>query len=97
VEEYSRNYLRYLRASLADAARLAPDTNDGVDVDTDVLMAGTVGSGALRSLYDRARNEKKSGIDDEQLWPLSVLVCPYIYALRPEHGRGSRKLPSRVR
>jgi hypothetical protein len=88
--------LRYVRASLADAARLAPDLDQGVEVDSDLLMAGKVSSQATRRLYELAKREKKSWIDDEQLWPLQVLVCPYIYALRPEHGRPSRRLPGRV-
>lgn len=96
MEDYTRRYLRYLRASLADGARLAPKPEDGIEVDTSSLMSGKIGPAAISRLFDRAKAEKSRGIEDEQLWPLRVLVCPYVYALRPEHARSSTRLPNRV-
>ena len=96
AEDYARRYLNYLRASLADGARLAPVPEDGVQVDSNSLMSGKVGPVATSALFDRAKAENKRPVQDEQLWPLKILVCPSVYALRPEHGRGSTQLPSRV-
>lgn len=98
MEQLAWRYLRYVRATLADADRLAPslDRAEAVRVDTDVLLAGTLGQQAAADLLKNARAERKSSTADDQLWPLKILVCPYVYALRPEHGRGSKQLPARV-
>ena len=46
--------MRYVRASLADAARLAPDLNDGVEADSDLLLAGMAGTMMVaRAVSDR--------------------------------------------
>jgi hypothetical protein len=96
VEDESRKYLRYVRTSLADAARLAPDLEGSVRVDTEILIGGRVGPEATKTLFKRAQEGKKAGVDDEQLWPLKILVCPHVFALRPEHGLGSKEYPHRV-
>lgn len=96
MEGFSRRYLGYLRASLADGARLAPNLDEGVEADTISLMNGRVGPDAIQRLFKRAREQAPQWMEDEQLWPLKVLVCPYVYMLRPEHGRPSRQLPARV-
>jgi hypothetical protein len=98
MEGYARRYLRYVRASLADAARLAPELSRGnvFDVDSDSIMGGRLGPQTVTRLFACAREAKKDSVDDERLWPLKILACPYVYALRPQHARVSGQLPARV-
>lgn len=96
MDSFARRYLHYVRASLADAARLAPDLDEAIEADETSLMSGQVGPDATQRLFKRAREQAPQRVEGEQLWPLKVFVCPYVYMLRPEHGRGSKQFPARV-
>ncbi len=96
VEDHAWRYLHYLRASLADGARLAPRPEEGIEAETSSLLSGKVGPATTTDLFRLAKADKPHGTEEEELWPLKVLVCPYVYALRPGHGRHSTRLPNQV-
>ncbi len=92
-------YLNYLQVSLADASRLTPDLmgEERVEVAADVLLAGDVDQHSVKALSELARKRQAANRDSEdRAGPIPVLVCPRVYGLRPEHGRGSERLPARI-
>lgn len=94
-------YLSYIHASLADASRLTPNRkNDHVELSPDELARGQLDRHATRKLMLLAQaSQKKPGgkvVDEDRLWPISVLVCPRVYGLMPEHGVASWTLPARI-
>lgn len=92
-------YLNYLQVSLADASRLTPDLmgEERVEVAADVLLAGDVDQHSVKALSELARKRQAANRDSEdRAEPIPVLVCPRVYGLRPEHGRGSERLPARI-
>lgn len=97
--EYARKYLRYVRASLADADRLAPDLTTGahwVEADPHALLLGMLGQQEAAHLFDQATSARRREPDEEPPSQINVIVCPYSYVLRPESGLGSKRLPVKV-
>ncbi len=92
-------YLDYLQASLTDASRLTPDLTDDelVQVAADALLAGDVDQHSMKALSALAKKRQTANRDaDDVAGPIPVLVCPRVYGLRPEHGRGSERFPARI-
>ncbi|WP_168735184.1 AAA domain-containing protein [Pseudothauera rhizosphaerae] len=98
MNPHSKAYLDYLQASLADASRLSPSfgSDRTVEVQMDLLPDGKVGEHATKTLFAHAKKAANGSIDDERLWPIPVLVCPRVFALRAEHGYVSDRLPSKI-
>ncbi|MHA6885814.1 AAA domain-containing protein [Ralstonia pseudosolanacearum] len=92
-------YLNYLQASLADASRLTPNLTDDelVEVAGDALLAGELDPHSVKALSVlAAKRQVGNRAADDPAGPIPVLVCPCVYGLRPEHGRGSERQPSRI-
>ncbi|MFV8607195.1 AAA domain-containing protein [Ralstonia pseudosolanacearum] len=92
-------YLNYLQASLADASRLTPNLTDDelVEVASDALLAGEIDPHSVKALSALAtKRQVGNRAAGDPAGPIPVLVCPCVYGLRPEHGRGSERLPARI-
>lgn len=91
-------YLSYAHASLADASRLMPDlaSDKVIEIACDILLSGEIGQHNTKAVYALAKRQTKNRTDDEQLWPIPVLVCPRVYSLRAQHGHISARLPPRI-
>jgi len=99
VNGSTENYLKYLGAALSDAKRRAPDTAArGVDITLQELESGQLGKHAQGRLFQLALNtaSKEAKRKPQMLWPLHLVVCPVVYALRGEHGHLNSKWPDRV-
>ncbi|WP_303636564.1 AAA domain-containing protein [Stenotrophomonas tuberculopleuritidis] len=94
-------YLRYANQSLADATRISPSLSesDAVSVSPDELQRGQLGDTARRALLERARNmaeKQKKPFNADDVWPLSLVVIPKVFASRPEHGQWKTSRPRLV-
>ena len=102
MEAGTVSYLRYIHQSLADAARLAPSmAEDGIaEVTYEELERSSIGEHArkrLLALAKRLAGGASGGkFDEDRLWPISVVVMPAVYGLRPERGQRGRRLPQKV-
>lgn len=97
MDDFSKAYLSYARASLADARCPSPELQaDVVEITSPELNRGKVGAQALRALLEIARRQRFDEDDEERLWPISLAVCPRVYAVRPEHSRSNSLLPLRL-
>lgn len=98
MNNFAKSYLNYIRASLADAAHLMPDLSDDVvEITFDEIDHGKIGQSVTKQLFELAK--KKTGrqqADEEHLWPIQLIVCPRVYALRPEHGQPNKQLPAKI-
>lgn len=91
-------YLNYVQASLADASRLSPDFDKDktVEVQTDLLAVGKLDEHAVKTLFTHVKKAANGRVDENRLWPIPVLVCPRVFALRTEHGYASERLPAKI-
>ncbi len=94
-------YLRYTYQSLADATRISPSLSEGdsVSVSSDELQRGQLGDAARRALLELARNlaeKQNKPFNADDVWPLSLVVIPKVFASRPEHGQWKRSRPRLV-
>lgn len=102
MEAWAANYLGYIHQSLADAARLAPSLKeDGiVEVTHEELERGSIGEHGRKRLFALAKKSAagtfESKADEDRLWPISVVVMPGVYGLRPERGQRGKRLPEKV-
>ena len=99
MHELAKRYLRYVRASLADATRLLPDVSNkklqGSD-NTRSAQAVTMQIFAIaKETNDRETHDHRPP-DAESLWPIRLLICPRVYAQRPEYGKLNGQLPEKV-
>lgn len=92
------SYLHYIHASLADAARRAPNLGDDnvALVSTAELEKGVLSAHAVKRLHALAKRAAGKDVDDDRLWPIRILICPLVYSLRPEHGKASSLLPAKI-
>jgi hypothetical protein len=91
-------HLDYLSAALADACNLMPELDQASRALTlDEIIRGELSSHCCKVLYGqrpKSRPEKIAvKVDADEGWPLRVIVCPFLFGLRPEHGHPSRLLP----
>jgi hypothetical protein len=99
MESSAKHYLHYIQKSLADAARLTPSLDEGsvVEITVDEIESGILGEYARGRLQNLAKLLAKSlgkrGGQDEEVWPINVVVVPRIFALRPEHGEADKTYP----
>ncbi len=95
----AKNCLHYIQKSIADAARLTPSLDGGsvVEITVDEIESGILGDYARGGLQNLAKLLAKSlgkrGGQDEEVWPINVVVVPRIFALRPEHGEADKTYP----
>lgn len=99
MDSSAKNYLHYIQKSIADAARLTPSLDEDfvVEITTDEIENGVLGEyvrGRLQALAKRlGKSLGKRGSQEEQVWPIAVVIVPSIFALRPEHGEADRTYP----
>lgn len=92
-------FIRYFQKTLADTARLTPSLrkNDVVEISIDEVDAGHIGEHALKRLQGIAKAQSKpSGPNkgaDSEIWPISVVIVPRLYGLRPTHGEADKTYP----
>lgn len=99
----STDYLRYLRASLADAACLSPKLKSAVPVERSCLTAGVLDAQSKNRLFE-LRNKllatvnRKKGVASAEAdeSPAYVIVCPWVYELVGDHGYADRQLPAQI-
>lgn len=102
MEDRAKRFLQYVQKSLADAARLSPKFNQDlvVDVTFDEIESGKIGDHARKKLFALAQKAssftKKEANGDEHYWPMSVVILPRVYGLRPDHGARDTYLPSTI-
>lgn len=99
MEASASAFLRYIQKTLADASRLTPSLrkDDVVEISIDEVDAGHIGEHALKRLQGIAKAQSKpSGPNkgaDSEIWPISVVVVPRLYGLRPTHGEANKTYP----
>src|SRR5882724_11910802 len=88
MNETAKNYLRYVRASLADATRLRPNLPaNAVEISFDAIEQGKFDQHTTGQIFEIAKKtEGRQLTDAERLWPIRLMVCLRVYARRPEHG-----------
>jgi len=91
MNETARNYLRYVRASLADATRLLSNLSEhavkAVAISFDMIEQGKFDQHTTRQIFEITKQTaERQQTDPERLWPIRLMVCPRVYARRPEHG-----------
>ncbi len=91
-------HLGYLSAALADACNLMPELENASRALTlEEITNGQLSSHCCKSLYAQRPKPKTAETgrkaDADEGWPLRVIVCPFLFGLRPEHGRASKLLP----
>lgn len=92
-------FLRYFQKTLADASRLTPSLrkDDVIEVSIDEVDAGQLGEHARKRLLGIAKAQSKPlGANkggDNEVWPISVVVVPRVYGLRPTHGEPDKTYP----
>ena len=100
MDSLAKQYLTYVQRSLADAARITPSLSKDfvVDAAIDEVERGHVGEYARAQLQRLAKSmaktlSKAGGRDDEAIWPISVMIAPKVYDLRPQHGEADGTYP----
>lgn len=91
-------HLDYLSAALADACNLMPELDQASRALTlDEIIRGELSDHCCKKLYGQrpksSSTERAVKVDADEGWPLRVIVCPFLFGLRPEHGHPSRLLP----
>lgn len=110
MHELAKRYLRYVRASLTDATRLLPDVSDkkppgsantrsaqAVTISFEEIEQGKFSQHTTKHIFaivSEASDRRRP--DAASLWPIRLLICPRVYAQRPEHGKLNEQLPAKV-
>lgn len=100
MDSSAKQYLTYVQRSLADAARITPSLKKDMVVEVAIheIERGQLGEYARGQLQRLAKSLAKTlgkdeGRSTEAIWPISVVIAPKVYGLRPQHGETDKTYP----
>lgn len=97
VSDYHARYLSYLRATLADGPRQTPDLrHHAVRISRSELERGIVHERARIQLFELRKSALQTIRNEDELWPLTIAVCPWVYVRRADHGREMTGIPEAI-
>ena len=97
TSDYSGRYLAYIRATLADGPRQTPDLcHHVVPISAAELTRGVLHEHGRIRLLELRKSTLRTVRDEDELWPLTIAVCPWVYVRRADHGREMGSIPEAI-
>lgn len=97
VSDYGARYLGYLRATLADGLRQTPDLrHHAVRISRSELERGVLYEHGRIQLLGWRKSERQTIRNEDELWPLTIALCPWVYVRRADHGREMTGIPEAI-
>ena len=97
VSDYGARYLAYLRATLADGPRQTPDLrHHAVRISRSELERGILHEHGRIQLLGWRKSERQTIRNEDELWPLTIALSPWVYVRRADHGREMTGIPEAI-
>lgn len=97
VSGYGARYLAYLRATLADGPRQTPELrHHAVRISRSDLERGILHEHGRIELLGWCKSERQTIRNEDELWPLTIALCPWVYVRRADHGREMTGIPEAI-